>query len=84
MSGVKTGPQTVHSRRILEVKQVPKVMVVDKDVGKCWVSGNWENSKQSGYIHLLYSSSDGRLKAEGTCARLTNFLCTGAGLDVVC
>ena len=31
---------------------------------KCWVSGHWEKSEQSGYIHLLYCSSDERLKAE--------------------
>ena len=56
---------------------------------KGWVSGHWEKSKQSGYVHLLYCSSDGRIKAEETSARLVNFLCTGrimigAGLDVVC
>ena len=55
---------------------------------KGWVSGHWEKSKQSGYVHLLYCSSDGRIKLEGTSARLVNFLCTGrimigAGLDVV-
>ena len=64
-------------------------MVVDKDVGKGWVSGQWEKSKQNGYVYLLYCSSDGRLKAMGTSARLVNFLCTGrimigAGLDMVC
>ena len=62
-------------------------MVVDKDVEG--LSGHWEKSKQSGYVHLLYCSSDGRLQAEGMSARLGNFLCTGrimigAGLDVVC
>ena len=56
---------------------------------KGWVSGHWEKSKQSGYVHLLYCSSDGRLKAEGTAATLANFLYTGritvgARLDVVC
>ena len=52
-------------------------MVVDKDVGKGWVSGHWEKSKQSGYVHLLYCSSDGRLKAEGTSAdeRLKSRVC---------
>ena len=64
-------------------------MVVDKDVGKGWVSGHWEKSKQSGYVHLLYCSSDGRIKPEGMSARLADFLCTGrimigAGLDMVC
>ena len=48
-----------------------------------------EKSKQFGYVHLLYYSSDGRLKVEGTSVRLVNFLCTGriiigARLDVVC
>ena len=48
-----------------------------------------EKSKQSEYIHLLYCSSDGKLKAEGTSVRLVNFLCpgritVGARLDVVC
>ena len=55
------------------------------------MSGHLEKSKESGYIHLLYCSSDGRIKAdhEGISARLANFLCTGrimigTGPDIVC
>ena len=62
-------------------------MVVNKDV-EGLLSGHWEKSKQSGYVHLLYCSSDGRFKVEGTSARLVNFPCTGriigAGFDMVC
>ena len=63
-------------------------MVVDKDMQGL---GEWTlgEVKQSGYVHLLYCSSYGRLKAEGMSVRLVNFLCTGrivigARLDVVC
>ena len=37
------------------------MLVADKDVGE-WTLGE---VKQSGYVHLMYCSSDGRLKAEG-------------------
>ena len=60
-----------------------------------WSGGNWSNenwshdteSEQSGYIHLLYCSSDGKLKVEGTSARIgqcTRRIMTGAGFDMVC
>ena len=62
-------------------------MVVDKDVEGL---GEWTlgEVKTEWVVHLLYCSSDGRLKAEGTSARLANFLCTGrimigAGLSPV-
>ena len=40
-----------------------------------------QNTQTSGLgtslVHLLYCSSDGRLKGESISARLVNFLCTG-------